>query len=32
MVGGVPCGLREESNEGMDPPEEVKGDLHQDRE
>ncbi len=32
MVGGVPRGLREESNEGMDPPEEVKGDLHQDRE
>jgi hypothetical protein len=27
MVGGIPCGLREESNEGMDPLEEVKGDL-----
>jgi hypothetical protein len=32
MVGGIPRGLHEESNKGMDPPEEVKGDLHQDRE
>jgi hypothetical protein len=32
MVSGVPRGLREDSHEGVDPPKQIEGDLHQDRE
>ncbi len=32
MVNGIPCGIHEDGHEGMDPPELVKGDLHEDGE
>ncbi len=32
MVGGVPCGVREDPHEGMGHPELVVGNLHQDGE
>jgi hypothetical protein len=32
MVGGIPCRIREEDREGMDPPECIIGDLHEDGE
>jgi hypothetical protein len=32
MVGGIPCGLREDAHEGVDPSKKIDGDLHQDRE
>jgi hypothetical protein len=32
MVGGIPCRIREEAHEGMDLPELIVGDLHEDGE
>ncbi len=32
IVAGIPCRIYEEAHEGMDPPELIVGDLHEDGE
>jgi hypothetical protein len=32
MVGGIPCGIREDCREGMDPPKLIVGNHHEEGE